>query len=304
MSHTVKMLIEMADPESIHSVLHVGLVHEDEEGDSLSKDGDNVHGVPACSVTVSAKTVAEEMTFLTDQVHSSSTPLVSYGEACSPVDDSEGLKYEATPVARKQSTKEVVIDTSENSSSESEAFDGNELGHPTCGSLMSLEFPLCTDCKQLNLCLQNTLCPGKAHLIKQILRKYGDITKGGILQSIEAKTALLQLVAEAVERLHSHTLDTIDAHEMQVIWKWADDAAAVGFHVEWLQQRIKKIVAISKYRDSLMRLNEINEQIVAAKLALLELQLQQIILKKEIDPLKAEMDREDFCRSNLCEGLF
>ncbi|KAL0379723.1 UNVERIFIED_CONTAM: Nuclear pore complex protein [Sesamum angustifolium] len=236
------MPIKMADPESICSVSHVGVVDEDEEGDSINKDGNAAHGASACSFTTTAKTVVKEKTSLTDQVDSSTTALVPYMQACSPVEDSDVLKYEATPDAKENPTKEVVFDASENSSGASEALDGNELGHPACGRLM-----------------------------------------GSILKSIEAKAAFLQLVAEVVERLHSHTLDTIGAHEMQVVQKWADDAAAVGFHVEWLQHRIKQVVAISKYRDSLTQLNEIKEQIAAAKIALLEMQLQQIILKKEID---------------------
>ncbi|PIN21916.1 hypothetical protein CDL12_05370 [Handroanthus impetiginosus] len=266
------------------------------KGDGMVKDGNVVHGVSACVVPANAETVPEELTSFTAQA--------SCGEICSPVEDIQGLKHEATPVVERQSTKEVAKDTSDNLYSESEVFDGNELGHPACGSLMTVKFPLCTDFKQLNLSLQNTLTPKKAHLIKQIFGKYGDITEGSILKSIEAKRAFLQLVAEVLELLDTHSVDTIGSNEIQVIQKWTDDAAAVGFHVEWLQHRIKKIVTISKYQHCLMRLNEISERVNAAKIALWEMELQQMILKEDADSMKTEMDRQDLCRSNLCEGLF
>ncbi|KAG8391569.1 hypothetical protein BUALT_Bualt01G0201200 [Buddleja alternifolia] len=158
------------------------------------------------------------------------------------------------------------------------------------------------ECELFNA-LQNALSIRNAHIIKQILRKYGDITNGSLLKSIEAKVAFLQLVAEVVERLHSHTLGTIGAHEIQVLQKWTHDATAVGFHVKWLQERIEKIVAMSKHQDHLMRLNEINQRINAAKIALSEMERQQMILRKEIDSMMAKMDRDEFCRSNLYEGL-
>ncbi|KAL9175920.1 hypothetical protein ABFS82_02G144400 [Erythranthe guttata] len=186
---------------------------------------------------------------------------------------------------------------------EDEKGDNMSKGDDVVDGASVCSFSSCEDSKQLDSSLQNTLSPGRDNLIKQILRKYGDITKGSILKSIEAKKAFLQLVVEVVERLHSHTLDTLGAHEMHVIQKLTDDAATVGFHVDWLQQRIKKIVSISKYRDSLMQLNDISEKINAAKIALLEMELQHMILKKEIDSMKAEMDMEELCVSNLCVGL-
>lgn len=243
------------------------------------------------------------MTFLTAQVYSACT-MVSYGEACSSVEGNQGLKYEAKPVSKKQSTEEVVTGNFENSPSESEVLDGHKLDHSGCGILMPFEFPPREDFKHLGLSLPNTLSSGRDDIIKRILRKYGDISRGSMLKSVEAKTAFLQLVAEVAERLHSHTLDTIDAHELQVVQKLTDDAAAVGFNVNWLQQRITNIVKVSKYQDTLMRLNDISEKINVAKVTLLEMELQQMILKKEIDSMKAEMDSKELCRSNLCEGLF
>ncbi|GFP80921.1 nuclear pore complex protein nup62 [Phtheirospermum japonicum] len=244
---------QMTGDEFLQLVPPLGVEDEDEKGDNIN----------------TALSVSKEMASLAAQVHSSTSPMVSLGEA---------FVNEAAPVAQKQSTKEFV--NSENSSSESVVFDQNELGDSRSEDFQELS-------------LESTLSSQKAHLLKQMFRKYGDITKGSMLKSVEAKTAFLQLVAEVVERLHSHNLDTIDAHEMQLMQKWIDDAASVGFHVVWLQQRIRKVVTVFKYKDSLMQLNEISKSINDAKIALLEMELKEMILKKEIDLMKAEMDREN-----------
>ncbi|CAA3023794.1 Hypothetical predicted protein [Olea europaea subsp. europaea] len=206
--------------------------------------------------------------------------------------------------ANKPSVKEVDDEPPENSSTESEVFDGDKIGHSASGSLASRESSPCADSEDLALALQNSSPSQYAPIFNQILCRYGDISNESKLKSIEAKAAFFQLLAKVVERLSNHTVKSLDSGELQRMQEWIDDAEAVGFKVKWLQQRFKNIVTVSRYQERLMQLNEIGEQISAAKISLRAMKLRQINLKEEVDTIKVELDGDNFDESNLCEGLF
>ncbi|KAK2991720.1 hypothetical protein RJ640_001223 [Escallonia rubra] len=148
-----------------------------------------------------------------------------------------------------------------------------------------------------------TLSPHNNLIIKQILAKYGDITNGSLLKSTAAKSTFLQLVADVVHRLCNHSVDTLGYGELQLIQTWTADAVAVGFHVDWLQQRVDKVVAASKYHIRMTELEELGQQIDAAKKSLMEMELRQMVWKKEVVAFKVEFEGNDLCGANLGEGL-
>ncbi|KAK3001435.1 hypothetical protein RJ639_020923, partial [Escallonia herrerae] len=148
-----------------------------------------------------------------------------------------------------------------------------------------------------------TLSPHNNLIIKQILAKYGDITNGSLLKSTAAKSTFLQLVADVVHRLCNHTVDTLGYGELQLIQTWTADTVAVGFHVDWLQQRVDKVVAASKYHIHMTELEELGQQIDAAKKSLMEMELRQMVWRKEVVAFKVEFEGNDLCGANLGEGL-
>ncbi|KAK2975780.1 hypothetical protein RJ640_014603, partial [Escallonia rubra] len=148
-----------------------------------------------------------------------------------------------------------------------------------------------------------TLSPHNNLIIKQILAKYGDITNGSLLKSTAARSTFLQLVAGVVHRLCNHTVDTLGYGELQLIQTWTADAVAVGFHVDWLQQRVDKVVAASKYHIRMTELEELGQQIDAAKKSLMEMELRQMVWKKEVVAFKVEFEGNDLFGANLVNNL-
>ncbi|GFS35556.1 hypothetical protein Acr_00g0040600 [Actinidia rufa] len=140
-------------------------------------------------------------------------------------------------------------------------------------------------------------------IVKQIFDKYGDITKGSRIKSIAAKSGFLELVADAVRRLCNRTIKTLGSDELRLIEQHTADAFSVGFHVNWLQQRIEKISPASEYYIGLMELDQLSKQIEEAKKFLLELEMRQMICKQEVAALKDKMEENGFGESNLGEGL-
>lgn len=192
---------------------------------------------------------------------------------------------------------EIQEETSENSSVASEVVGNEEVVSNAVGQAFFVYSP----CSGLN---NLTLSPGDAQMIiKSILDKHGDITKESIVKSLVVRLTLLQVVAEVVHRLCNHTINTLGYEELQLMQRLADDAAAVGFSVDWLQERLKKVAFASKYHEHLVNLDRLGEQINAAKKSLMEMELQQLVWKKEVDCMKVELEGMDFEGSNLGEGL-
>ncbi|CAK9188422.1 unnamed protein product, partial [Ilex paraguariensis] len=188
------------------------------------------------------------------------------------------------------------VDSSENPSAVSELVAGYELKSPGVGSLISPISEM-TDLNEL------TLSPHCGLIIKQISSKYGDITKGSILKSMAAKFPFLQLVAHTVHQLSNHTQDTLGSNELELIQTWTADAAAVGFQVDWLQQRVNQVTAATKYHGHRMELDELGKQIDATIKCLMEMELREIVCKEELASIKAEMEGNDFSGSILSTGL-
>lgn len=119
-----------------------------------------------------------------------------------------------------------------------------------------------------------TLCPQYAQRIIQcILRKHGDLSKGSIMKSTVMRSVVLQLVAEVVHWLSNHTIKTLGSDELQLLQRQTDDVVAVGFSLEWLQQRLRNISASSKYLECLMHLVSLGQQGDALKKSLMEMEL-------------------------------
>lgn len=194
--------------------------------------------------------------------------------------------------------EESQEESSESSYIGSEVVAGDEAGVSDAEGCASSVFSLCTDMHDLTLSPQDA-----QRLIRAILGKYGDITKGSIVKSMVVRSTLLHLVAEVVHRLSNHTIKTLDSDELQLLQKWTDDAMAVGFSVEWLRQRLGKISAASKYHERLVHLDKLGQQIDAVKKSLMEMELQQMVWKKEVDHMKIQLEGVDLEASNLGEGL-
>ncbi|KAA8515889.1 hypothetical protein F0562_019068 [Nyssa sinensis] len=122
---------------------------------------------------------------------------------------------------------------------------------------------------------------------------------GSILKSVAAKSAILELVADVVNRLCNHTLKTLGSDELQLIEKHTADAVAVGFNLEWLQQRVNKVVAASKYKVRLMELDELDQQIYAARKSLMEMELRHTVWMEEVADIKDEIEGKGFGGSSL-----
>lgn len=149
-----------------------------------------------------------------------------------------------------------------------------------------------------------TLSPSSGRMIiRSIFDKHGDITKRSVLKSSVMKSAFLLVVTEVVHRLCNHTMDSLCSDELQLMQSLVDDVAAVGFSVDWLRDRLKKVSAASKCHEHCVHLESLGEQINAVKKSLMEMELQQLVWKKEVDCLKVELEGDDFEGSNLGEGL-
>ncbi|KAK3014535.1 LOW QUALITY PROTEIN: hypothetical protein RJ639_008309, partial [Escallonia herrerae] len=153
----------------------------------------------------------------------------------------------------------------------------DEIAYPGVAGHTSPVPSLATGMTAFTLSAHNNL------IIEQILSKYGDITNGSLLKSTAAKSTFLQLVADVVHRLCNHTVDTLGYGELQLIQTWTADAVAVGFHVDWLQQRVDKVVAASKFHIRMTELEELGQQIDATKKSLMEMELRQMVWRKEDD---------------------
>lgn len=149
-----------------------------------------------------------------------------------------------------------------------------------------------------------TLSPSDAQMIvRSIFDKHGDITKQSVLKNLFVKSAFLLVVTEVVHRLCSHTVNSLRSDELQQMQSLVDDVAAVGFSVDWLQDRLKKVFAASKCHEHCVHLESLSEQINAVKKSLMEMELQQLVWIKEVDCLKVELEGDEFEGSNLGEGL-
>lgn len=144
--------------------------------------------------------------------------------------------------------------------------------------------------------------PHNVPIIKRILQKHGDITNGSIIRSLEAKWAFLDLIGDVVNRLCNHTLETLSSHELQLIEANVADAVAVGFKVEWLQQRVDEIKA-AKYQACSKELDELDIQIEAAKTSLMEMELRREDLARDVAAIKAKIEGKGFLGCTLSEGL-
>ncbi|THG18570.1 uncharacterized protein DDB_G0271670-like isoform X1 [Camellia sinensis] len=140
-------------------------------------------------------------------------------------------------------------------------------------------------------------------IVQQIFEKYGDITKGSKIKSVAAKSGFLELVADTVQRLCNHTMKSLGLDELQFIEQHTGDALAVGFNVNWLHQRVEKIISASDYHLHLMELDKLAKQIDDAKKSLMEMELRQMICMQEVAAIKGEMEENGFGESNLGEGL-
>lgn len=140
-------------------------------------------------------------------------------------------------------------------------------------------------------------------IVKQIFDKYGDITKGSKIKSVAAKSGFLELVADTVQRLCNHTMKTLGLDELRFIEQHTGDALAVGFNVNWLHQRVEKIISASDYHLHLMELDKLAKQIDDAKKSLMEMELRQMICMQEVAAIKGEMEENGFGESNLGDGL-
>ncbi|CAL5401286.1 unnamed protein product [Camellia sinensis] len=140
-------------------------------------------------------------------------------------------------------------------------------------------------------------------IVKQIFGKYGDITKGSKIKSVAAKSGFLELVADTVQRLCNHTMKTLGLDELRFIEQHTGDALAVGFNVNWLHQRVEKIISASDYHLHLMELDKLAKQIDDAKKSLMEMELRKIICMQEVAAIKGEMEENGFGESNLGDGL-
>lgn len=149
-----------------------------------------------------------------------------------------------------------------------------------------------------------TLPPSDAQMIiRSIFDKHGDITKQSVLKSLVMKSSFLLVVTEVVHRLCNHTLNSLSSYELQLMQSLIDDVAAVGFSVDWLRDRLKKVSAASKCHEHCVHLKSLGEQINAVKKSLMEMELQQLVWEKEVDCLKVELEGDEFEGSNLGEGL-
>ncbi|GMP62026.1 hypothetical protein CsSME_00024283 [Camellia sinensis var. sinensis] len=140
-------------------------------------------------------------------------------------------------------------------------------------------------------------------IVQQIFEKYGDITKGSKIKSVAAKSGFLELVADTVQRLCNHTMKSLGLDELQFIEQHTGDALAVGFNVNWLHQRVEKIISALDYHLHLMELDKLAKQIDDAKKSLMEMELRQMICMQEVAAIKGEMEENGFGESNLGEGL-
>ncbi|KAE8038630.1 hypothetical protein FH972_011120 [Carpinus fangiana] len=80
------------------------------------------------------------------------------------------------------------------------------------------------------------------------------------------------------------------------------DAVAVGFKVEWLQQRVDEIKA-AKYQACSKELDELDIQIEAAKTSLMEMELRREDLARDAAAIKAKIEGKGFLGCTLSEGL-
>lgn len=159
--------------------------------------------------------------------------------------------------------------------------------------------PLSSLCVEVD---RHVRSPRNVPIIKRILQKHGDITMGSILRSLDAKLAFLDLIGDVVNRLCNHTLETLSSHEVQLMDEKVFDALAVGFSVEWLQQRLDEIKA-AKYHACSKELDELDKQIEATKTSLLEMELRREDLARDFAAIKAEIKGKDLLGCDLSEGL-
>ncbi|CAI9781610.1 unnamed protein product [Fraxinus pennsylvanica] len=287
-------------------------IGDDEIGSEAEQVSESVEKVPIDQMAKIGEDQDEKqgtMVGRQDCATSSMDPITRIIETAIPAKVHVATAEEMATEANKPSAKEIDDEPPENSSTGnsstvSEVFDGDKIGHPASGSPASIESTPFADFEDLALALQNSSSSQYAPIFNQILGRYGDISNESKLKSVEAKAAFFQLLAKVVEWLSNHTVESLDSGELQRMQEWIDDAEAVGFKVKWLQQRFKNIVTVSRYQERLMQLNEIGEQISATKIALTEMEIRQITLKEEVDTMTVELDGDNFDESNLCEGLF